>query len=131
MDALASGGKNEMLKGSGPEIGVDHVARLLVQMGHPFGELSRVRYGSRKEDKMDVVRQQDERLLPNDATFLVSHIVDLVEDHPAHFTHYFRTTVQHVPQNLEDERKQLLLLLLCRFDWNESLNVRIANMEFC
>lgn len=52
-------------------------------MGDPLCELSGVWDGGGQEDVVDVVRQQDDGLLPHDASLLVAHVVDLVEDDPA------------------------------------------------
>jgi hypothetical protein len=38
-----------------PEVGVDDVARLLVQVGDPLGELARIGDGGREEDVVHVV----------------------------------------------------------------------------
>ena len=52
-------------------------------MGDPLGKLSRVGYSGGQEDVVHVVRQQDDGLLPHHAPLLVSHVMDLVEYHPA------------------------------------------------
>lgn len=70
-------------------------------MADPLGELARVRDGGREEDEVDVVGQQDDRLLPDDAALLVAHVVDLVEDDPGHLAHHLRAAVQHRAQNLQ------------------------------
>ena len=62
---------------------------LLVKMRNPLGELSRVGDRGREEDVVNVVRQQNDRLLPDDSSFLVPHVVDLVEDDPTNLASDF------------------------------------------
>lgn len=100
VDAIASGWEHVVLQRSGPVIGVNDVTRLLVQVAHPLGELAGIRNGGREEDVAHIVRQQDERLLPDDTALLVTHVVNLIEDHPAHLAHDLAAAVQHVPQDL-------------------------------
>jgi hypothetical protein len=71
------------------------LTNLLVQVGDPFRKLPGVGDGGRQENVVDIVRQQDDRLLPDNAPFLVSHVVDLVEDDPADFASDFRSAVEH------------------------------------
>ena len=69
-------------------------------MGDPLGKLAGVRDGVGQEDVVDVVGQQDDGLLPDDAALLVPHVVDLVKDDPADLPHDLGATVQHGPQDL-------------------------------
>lgn len=48
---------------------VDHMAGLVVQPANPFRELSSIWDGCRQEDVVDIVGQQDDRLLPDHASF--------------------------------------------------------------
>jgi hypothetical protein len=95
---------DEVLQRCGSEVRIDDVTGLVVQVSDPFGELSRVRYRRRQKNEVDVVGQQDQGLLPDHSAFLVSHVVDLVEDDPADFSHHFRPSVQHVTQDLQKFR---------------------------
>jgi hypothetical protein len=69
-------------------------------VSNPFGKLSRVGNCRGQKHIVHVVRQQDDRLLPHHAALLVPHVVDLVEDNPAHLPHDLAPAVQHRPQDL-------------------------------
>ena len=71
-----------------------------MQVRDPFGKLSGVGDGGGQEDVVDIVRKQDDGLLPDDAALLVSHVVDLVEDDPADLAGDLRSSVEHGPQDL-------------------------------
>ncbi|RNA03704.1 hypothetical protein BpHYR1_004542 [Brachionus plicatilis] len=73
---------------------VDHVTRLSVQVGDPFGELARVWYRRRQEHIVHVVVQQNNCFFPDDAAFLVAHVVDFVEDDPGDLARYLRAATR-------------------------------------
>ena len=60
-----------VLQGGGPEVGVHHMAGLLVQGRDPGGELAGVGEGRRQEHHAGLARQEDDRLLPHDAALAV------------------------------------------------------------
>ena len=68
-------------------------------MRNPLGELSRVGDRGREEDVVNVVRQQNDRLLPDDSSFLVPHVVDLVEDDPTNLASDFWSAIKHGSQD--------------------------------
>lgn len=69
-------------------------------MGDPLSELSGVWDGGWEKNIVDIVRQQDDRLLPDDAALLVPHVVDLVEDDPTDLARNFGASIQHRSQDL-------------------------------
>ena len=76
------------------------MAGLMVKVSNPLGKLSGVGNCGRQEHVVNVVREQDDGLLPHNPTLLVSHVVDLVEYDPAHLPHDLAAAVQHGPQDL-------------------------------
>jgi hypothetical protein len=80
VQALAAARKHVVHERRGPVVGVDDVARLPVRLADPRRELARVRDRRAQEHEADRVRQQDDRLLPDDAALAVAHVVDLVVD---------------------------------------------------
>ena len=61
---------------------------LVVELGDPASELGGVGDGGRQEDVVDLLGEQDERLLPDDAPLLVPQVVDLVKHNPLHLAHH-------------------------------------------
>lgn len=57
-----------MLKRRRPEVGVNNVTWLIVQLAYPFRELHRVGDGRGKENVADFVWQQDNGFLPHDTS---------------------------------------------------------------
>lgn len=82
VDAVTPTGEDVVLQWSGSIICVDDVAGLLVQEDDPFGELSGIGNGGAEKDLAHAVRQEDDRLLPDDTTLLFAHVVDLIKDYP-------------------------------------------------
>ena len=83
-EAAPALGEGIVLQGGGPEVGVDHVAGLLAQVGHPGGKLDGVGQRSRQEHHLGLLRQEDDGLLPDHAALPVLHVVHLVKDDPGH-----------------------------------------------
>lgn len=67
VDAVGAGREQVVLERGRAVVGVDDVARLLVDRADPLGKLHGVGDGRRQEDVADLVRQEDDRLLPHDA----------------------------------------------------------------
>ena len=96
-----------MLQGRGTVVGVDDVARLLVDLADPLCKLSCVRDRGREEDVVNRLWQHDDALLPNDTTLynypiqwlfyrnqqpkkkgtFVAHVVDFVKHDPSNLSH--------------------------------------------
>lgn len=72
VDAVAAGGEEVVLERGRAEVGVDDVAGLLVRLADPLGKLHRVWDRRREEDVADLVREQDDRLLPHDPSLWAS-----------------------------------------------------------
>ena len=52
-------------------------------------------YCGRQKHVVYIIRKQNDCLLPNNASFFVPHVMNLIKYHPGNFSHYFRTAVQH------------------------------------
>lgn len=57
---------------------------------NPFGVLFSIRYGRRQEHKMNGIRKQDDRFLPDHPSLLVSHVVNLIKYYLASWRETFR-----------------------------------------
>lgn len=100
VDTLSARWEKIVLQRCWPEVGVYDVTRLLMRFAYPLCELHRIRDGRGQEDVAHRVWQKDDGLLPDHTTFLVSHVVNLVEDDPRDFAHNLGASVEHGPQNL-------------------------------
>lgn len=81
-----------MLERCGTIVSINDMAWSLVQEGDPLCELSGVGNSGTEEDLTHTVRQEDNRLFPHHSSFLLTHIVDFIEDHPAQLPRYLRST---------------------------------------
>ena len=73
-----------VLQGGGAEVGVDDVAGVGSQLGHPGRELGRIRQGGGQEHHAGVLGQENDGLLPDHPPLAVLHVVDLIKDDPGH-----------------------------------------------
>lgn len=71
VDPVGARREQVVLEGRRAVVGVDDVAGLLVDRADPLGKLHRVRDGGREEDVVDLVRQEDDRLLPDDTALCI------------------------------------------------------------
>lgn len=79
VDPVGTGGEQVVLQRRRSVVGVDDVARLLMGRADPLGKLHRVRDRGRQEDVADFVRQEDDRLLPDDTTLYSAPIQSAVD----------------------------------------------------
>lgn len=82
MDSLTPFREQIMLERRGTVVCVDHVARLLFDLGNPLDEFSGIGDGGWEEDKANVRIEEDDGFFPDHASFFVSHIMDFVENDP-------------------------------------------------
>jgi hypothetical protein len=82
-----------------------------VDLGDPLCELEGIRDGGGQEDVMDFIGEKDDCLFPYNTSLcsllilraekswgtFVAHVMDLIEDYPADFSHDLGTAVQHMP----------------------------------
>ncbi len=66
------------------------MAGMLVQENHPLSKLTGVGDGGTEKDLTNTVGKKDYRFLPDDASFLLTHVVNLIEDDPTQFTRDLR-----------------------------------------
>ena len=83
-----------MLERRGAIIRIDDMAGLLVEESNPLGKLSGVGYSSAEEDLMYTIRKEDNGLLPDHASLLLPHVVDLIKNNPTQLSCHFRTTTR-------------------------------------
>ena len=84
-----------MLKRSRPEVGINDVTRLLVGFAYPFSELHRIRDGCGQEHIADGIRKKNDCFLPDNASFLISHVVNFIKNNPSNLTHDLGPAVKH------------------------------------
>ncbi|KAI6756802.1 hypothetical protein HG530_011400 [Fusarium avenaceum] len=111
-----TGGEEVVLKRRRSEIGVDDVTGLVMDLGNPLGKLESVGDGGGEKDISDLVGKHDNGLLPDDTSYLVSHVVNLVKHDPSNFSHDLGTSIQHRSQNLSRHDQTTC----CRVDSNIS-----------
>lgn len=100
-NAITTAGKDVVLQRCRSVVSVDAMARWLsMEIDDPFGELSGVGDGGGEKDLTDTVRQEDNRLLPHDTSFLLSHIVDFIKDNPTQLSGHLRTAISNSIRNL-------------------------------
>lgn len=95
MDTLTTGRIYVVLQGHRAIICVNDMARLLVKMANPFRKLPSIRNSSGQEDKVHVIRQEDNSLFPDHTALFVSHVMNFIKYHPSDFSNDFRASVQH------------------------------------
>mmetsp|Transcript_12122 Transcript_12122/g.35429 ORF Transcript_12122/g.35429 Transcript_12122/m.35429 type:complete len:237 (+) Transcript_12122:1893-2603(+) len=100
MQPLPPLGVDVMLQGHGTVVGIHDMTRLMMYAGDPIDELLGIGDCGGEEDEAYAVREEDNGFLPDYATFFVSHVVHLIEDHPSHLPHHLAAPIQHAPQNL-------------------------------
>lgn len=71
VDSISSSREEVVLQRRRSVVRVDDVTRLVVRFGDPFGEFERVGDGSGEEDVVNLVREEDDGLFPDDSTFCV------------------------------------------------------------
>ena len=88
---------------------LDHVDRNLPDVPDPRRELAQVRDRRREAHEADVLRREDDRLLPDRPALLVVDVVDLVEDDVVDLPEPPRVLEDRVAQDLRrhDERLRL------------------------
>lgn len=74
-----------MLQWGGSEVGVDHMAGLLVQVAHPACKLAGVGQRGGQEHHAHAFGQKDDGLFPYHPPLPVLHVVHLVKDDPCNF----------------------------------------------
>ena len=89
-----------VLEGHRPLLMVDHLEFVMTDALDPVPELLQVRDRRRESDESDVVRCEDQALLPNRAAVLVVDEVDLVEDHEVEIVEAFRILEHRVAEDL-------------------------------
>lgn len=82
-----------------PIIGVDDIAWRLFKFGYPVCKLSRIANCSTQKHVFYLTRQHNDRLLPNDSSFLVPHIVHLVKYDPFDFSNHFASSINHASKD--------------------------------
>lgn len=68
-DAIGAGGEEEVLERRWAVVGIDDVAGLVVDGRDPGRETEGVRDRGREEDEADRMRQENDRLFPDHASF--------------------------------------------------------------
>lgn len=89
-----------MLQGHRPLLSLDDMTGLALEPDDPLGEFVSVGDSGAEHDDVGLLRQQDERLLPDHAAFLVAHLVDLVEHDVFGFVDDTRAAEEHVALDL-------------------------------
>ena len=75
----------------------------MVVLPNPVSKFKSVGDGCREHDHVDVVRQHDDDLLPDNATLSVVHIVHLIEDDPLDVADDVSPAVEHRAEDLRGE----------------------------
>jgi len=99
IDALSTCREQVVLQGSGPEVSVHHIARLLLDLDDPLTELARVWNCRRQERVLDNSGQQDDGLFPDHTSLLVAHVMNFVKNNPRHFSRHLTSVVKHTTQD--------------------------------
>lgn len=86
IQSRAADWKGIVLKRSGSEVSVHHVAGLLVQMANPACKLAGVGQSGRQEHHAYSLGQEDDSFLPNHSPLTVLHVVHLIKDDPCHLS---------------------------------------------
>ncbi len=89
-----------VVQGNGTPGGLDHLHVLSADLGEPRAELLHVRDRRRKADEADVLRREDQALLPHRSALEVVHVVDLVEHDVLDFGQVLGVLEDRVAQDL-------------------------------
>ena len=88
-----------MFQGHWPIVGIDDVARSMLQLRNPMSEFARVAYSGTQKNELDLPWEHNNSFLPYNSTLFVSHVVHFVKDYPFHFTDDFATSIYHAAQD--------------------------------
>ena len=89
-----------MLKWNWSKVCIDYIARLLSQFSNPGCELFWISNSGRQKYVSNIAGQHNDCLFPNNASFFVSHIMNLIENYPFDLSDNLRTSVNHISENL-------------------------------
>ena len=104
MEAFATFREKVVLQGGRAKVGINNITWLVKRFADLLRKLHGIGYRPGQENKTNSGREKNDGFFP-DATLLITHIVDLIENDPGNFAHNFGPSIEHGTKDLRGVRK--------------------------